>query len=499
MKSFLIALLFLPIAAAAQKVRVNEYDKFVKQTRIELEPLTIMSSDKANVSMAFNSLGNGIFIQFSGFGWGGSTIDAGQQVIFLFSNDSTATGASTGLQSYEVMSMRNNYKHKYAVMLPALEALSKYELVGIRKYSFNDYADMKVTKDCALKVKKWTKLFVDELKKSNVIRTLKQINMKDLAMHVGDSVSFSARVFSTRYFESSENGPTLLDINNSYGAPLVNIVIWQQDRKNFSEAPEILYQNREVRISGTVELYNNLPQLVIRSRKQIMVTSPVKLDEIGKFIDDTVTVEGKVFSGKYISNNTSSPTLLNMGANYPNQLLTLVIESRDRAKFKNEPENYYALKDLFVRGKVSMYKDKPQIIVSDISQIVEKPVQQTIASVEREKSTGGTAKDTVQKKAIVNITAKASFPGGEEAFSEFLRTNLVCPWELENGEKKQVLVSFLIGADGSAANFAIVKSAGSAYDNEVLRVLKVMPSWRPQIRNGLAVSEHILQPITFQR
>lgn len=499
MKSSLIALFFLPVVCFAQKVRVNEYDKFVKQTRIELEPFTILSSEKSNVSLAFNSLGNGMYVQFSGFGWGASTVDAGHEIIFLFSNDSTATARSTGLQSYDVMSTRNNYKHKYAVLLSTLEALSKYELVGIRKYSFNDYSDMKVPKDCAAKIKKSTMLFVEELKKSNVIRTLKQINVKDIAKHIGDSVIFSAKIFNTRYFEASENAPTLLDINNSYGLPLVNIVIWRQDRKNFTDAPEILYNNREVRISGVVQLYNNLPQIVISKKQQVTVTSPVLLDEISKFVGDTVTVEGKIFSGKFIANNSSSPTLLNMGANYPDQLLTLVIESPDRPKFKAEPENYYLSKDVVVRGKVSLYKDKPQITVSEVSQIVEKPGQNSLTVVEKEKSTGGTAKDTVQKKAIINITAKASFPGGQEALAEFLKANLVCPEELQSGDKIQIVASFRIRPDGKAANFAIVQSAGPAYDTEVLRVLKLMPSWRPQIKDGLAVNENIIQPVTFKR
>ncbi len=162
MKLLFGILFLLPIAALPQKTRVNEYDKFIRQRRIEIEPLTILSSEKSNVSLTFNSIGPGLYLLLSGSGWGASTIDAGQEVIFLFSNDSTVTGRSTGLQTYEIANSKNSYKHKYIIGLPELEAFTKYELVGIRKYSFNDYSDLKVPKDCAPKIRKLSALFIEE-------------------------------------------------------------------------------------------------------------------------------------------------------------------------------------------------------------------------------------------------------------------------------------------------------------------------------------------------
>jgi len=80
-----------------------------------------------------------------------------------------------------------------------------------------------------------------------------------------------------------------------------------------------------------------------------------------------VTICDKVFGGKYFSN--SGMTLLNLGGNYPDQKMTIVIKGDDRAKFKDAPETYYDGKKVCVTGRQDMYKGKPEIVVTDPSQI----------------------------------------------------------------------------------------------------------------------------------
>jgi len=55
----------------------------------------------------------------------------------------------------------------------------------------------------------------------------------------------------------------------------------------------------------------------------------------------------------------------------------------------------------------------------------------------------------------------------------------------------------LVTADGSIDDMEIVQSGGLYFDNELLRVLKRMPKWKPAIENGKAVSATVTQPVTF--
>jgi protein TonB len=95
------------------------------------------------------------------------------------------------------------------------------------------------------------------------------------------------------------------------------------------------------------------------------------------------------------------------------------------------------------------------------------------------------------------IQREPEFPGGMQAWVTFLNRNLRVPEELEAGEKKTVLIRFLVDIDGSVNGFEVVQSGGRAYDQEVIRVLKKMPKWKPAIQNNLPVVRNFTQPVTF--
>jgi protein TonB len=195
-----------------------------------------------------------------------------------------------------------------------------------------------------------------------------------------------------------------------------------------------------------------------------------------------------------------------MGAAYPNQLLTLVINNKDRVNFTSPPESYYLNKQISVTGRVQLYRGQPQIVVANKNQIIElpglpgdsinQPAQNTQAVTN---NTAGTAVTSTVPKNI-EPGKSASFPGGKTALLEFLKNNLVCPQDqLKKGEKKVVVARFLINPDGSAENIQITQPGGADFDKEVIRVLKKMPKWEPQIENGVAVPISVTQPVTFVR
>jgi len=83
-------------------------------------------------------------------------------------------------------------------------------------------------------------------------------------------------------------------------------------------------------------------------------------------IGDTVTVTDKVFGGKLLSSNM---TLIDVGAYYPNQLLTIMIPPASRDKFPGKPEIDWKGKVVTVTGKIIEYKGKPEIVVTDAREI----------------------------------------------------------------------------------------------------------------------------------
>lgn len=95
----------------------------------------------------------------------------------------------------------------------------------------------------------------------------------------------------------------------------------------------------------------------------------IGLEDVKKHIGDSVAVCGKVFGGRYLESSNGAPTLINIGGAYPNELLTVVIFGTDRARFKDKPEENWKDKHVCVKGKISEYRGKPQIVINDPAQV----------------------------------------------------------------------------------------------------------------------------------
>ncbi len=96
----------------------------------------------------------------------------------------------------------------------------------------------------------------------------------------------------------------------------------------------------------------------------------IKLEDVNKHIGDSVTVCGKVYTARYMDAAKDKPTFLNIGAAYPNQVLTVVIWDGVRQQFHGKPEILFANKEICITGRIQLYKDKPQIVIDKTDKIV---------------------------------------------------------------------------------------------------------------------------------
>ena len=120
----------------------------------------------------------------------------------------------------------------------------------------------------------------------------------------------------------------------------------------------------------------------------------------------------------------------------------------------------------------------------------------------------GLGKDTIAiaaipKPAIDKVTPNLTvdvmpeYPGGMKELFKFLQKNLVNPQDLEEGEKVSVKIKFIVGYDGKLKGFETVEDGGTAFNNEVIRVLKKMPTWIPGKMSGESVSVYYTVPVKF--
>lgn len=104
------------------------------------------------------------------------------------------------------------------------------------------------------------------------------------------------------------------------------------------------------------------------------------------------------------------------------------------------------------------------------------------------------------KKTVYQIVEQMpQYPGGQEALMEYLKQNIIYPKvAMENGIQGRVIVSFVIGADGSISDIKVLRSLSPETDAEAIRVIKNMPKWIPGKQSGKAVAVSYILPITFR-
>jgi hypothetical protein len=116
-----------------------------------------------------------------------------------------------------------------------------------------------------------------------------------------------------------------------------------------------------IRLAGELnKLFNTAAAPVITETPVTPAAAaiPVKLEDVKNNMGKTVSTQGKVYSSRDIG----SIVLVNLGAAYPNQLLTIALKGAAK-ELKLED------KTITVEGEVIDYKGKPEIIITDPAKI----------------------------------------------------------------------------------------------------------------------------------
>ena len=85
-------------------------------------------------------------------------------------------------------------------------------------------------------------------------------------------------------------------------------------------------------------------------------------------IGEEATVCGEVTGAKFSSHRKRKPTFIDFGPPHPNHLFTALIWGENRDKFDYVPESLFG-KTICVSGTITEHKGKPEIKVSEPSQI----------------------------------------------------------------------------------------------------------------------------------
>ena len=111
-------------------------------------------------------------------------------------------------------------------------------------------------------------------------------------------------------------------------------------------------------------------------------------------------------------------------------------------------------------------------------------------------SAKSTASDYITYEAVEE---KPEYPGGMGELSKLLSSNLKYPLiSQENGVQGEVLVQFVIDKEGNVKEVTVFKGVDPHLDAEALRVIKMMPKWKPGKHEGKEVNVKCTIPVGFR-
>ena len=105
-----------------------------------------------------------------------------------------------------------------------------------------------------------------------------------------------------------------------------------------------------------------------------------------------------------------------------------------------------------------------------------------------------------QEKVIFQVVEEMpEFPGGMGEAMKFLAKNIKYPVAAQQAKiEGRVIVQFVVERDGSISDIHTMRSVSPELDAEAIRVVSLMPKWKPGKQRGKAVAVKYTMPIMFR-
>lgn len=107
--------------------------------------------------------------------------------------------------------------------------------------------------------------------------------------------------------------------------------------------------------------------------------------------------------------------------------------------------------------------------------------------------------ETIGDSVYTRIDTSPEFPPEKGSLHKFLAKNIQYPpLARENNVQGTVVAEFIVTKQGRIVNIVIKKSLSKECDEEVIRIIKLMPAWIPARRYGSPISFRMILPVSFR-
>lgn len=107
--------------------------------------------------------------------------------------------------------------------------------------------------------------------------------------------------------------------------------------------------------------------------------------------------------------------------------------------------------------------------------------------------------DTLREDTFAIAEQMPEFPGGQQELMKFITQNIdYGPIYQGNGTQGRVIVQFVVDKEGNVVNPTVVRGVDPYLDKEALRIINLMPKWKPGTQKGQPVAVKYVVPVMFR-
>lgn len=112
--------------------------------------------------------------------------------------------------------------------------------------------------------------------------------------------------------------------------------------------------------------------------------------------------------------------------------------------------------------------------------------------------TNKTSKSTSDTTIYSTVEINAKYPGGEKVMNQFIKTKMNYKKLYDIDVQGKIFIQFVVEKDGNLSNIKIIRSLDPSCDKEAIRIVKLMPKWKPGKLKNKKVRTIIEIPITIK-
>ncbi len=131
--------------------------------------------------------------------------------------------------------------------------------------------------------------------------------------------------------------------------------------------------------------------------------------------------------------------------------------------------------------------------------VTDRVVAQSDTEAKKVENAQEPVKKSQKEEVIFTVVEKMpEYSGGKEAMFKFISNNVKYPEEArKSGKQGTVYITYVVEKDGKVNDVRLIRGFDKACDEEAMRVVKMMPNWKPGMQRGEAVRVQYSLPITF--